>query len=129
MKKAIVIMSLMLAAIAVAGVVVFIMSRPPETVFYSFETVEQMTCNIADKKIVRLTPFLKVSGTGHDQFLEDRENVICNSILLTLKDKTEEQLSDSLFVESLSDEILVRLSHEIDISFIKGVYFSEFFVM
>jgi flagellar basal body-associated protein FliL len=129
MKKAVVILSLMLIAILVAGGFIFFLRQPPKPVFYAFKQETQLRCNIAgSKKVVLLTPYVKVLGTGRDQFLEDHRSVICNAVLFTVKTKTEEQLSDTLFVEALTDEIMDKLSYEIDTSFIEGVYFSEFVI-
>ncbi|MDR0294013.1 MAG: flagellar basal body-associated FliL family protein [Oscillospiraceae bacterium] len=130
MKKAVIVLVCALVLGGSAGALLYIKSLPPRPVYYTFKNAkESFTSDIAgSKKHVAFTPYLKISGKGHDRELEKSESIILSAILFSIRGKTEDELSNNAVVRALSDEILLSLSEHMETGFIEAVLFSRFFI-
>ena len=130
MKKIIIALCCALVLGGSIGAILYFDSLPKEPVYYSFPGLKEgMTSDIADsQKHVVLTPHLKLSGRGHERYLQENDSIMRSVILFAVREKTEDELTANAGVDTLSSEILDKLSEHMDVSFIESVFFSSFYI-
>ena len=130
MKKVVIAICCVLVLGGSIGAVLYFDSLPKEPVYYSFPGLKEgMTSDIAgSQKHVVLMPHLKLAGRGHERYLQENDSIIRSVILFAVRGKTEDELTASAGVDTLSGEILDKLSEHMDVSFIESVFFSSFYI-
>ncbi len=131
MKKAIIII---IAVLLVAGAAVyFLFLTPPpkpETIFYT--PGDYFVTNIKDSEaLIKVTIVLELSTTdpeGTTEFLTENNHIIRDSIVFTLRSKTEDELRSQGIEEQLRTEIVSNLKSKMGLDYITTIYFNDYVI-
>ena len=131
MKKVIIII---IAVLVVAGAAVyFLFLTPPpepETIFYT--PGDYFVTNIKDSDaLIKVTIVLELSTTDPDgttDYLTENNHIIRDSIVFTLRSKTEEELRSQGIEEQLRKEIVNNLESKMGLDYITTIYFNDYVI-
>lgn len=131
MKKIIIIV-LVVLIVGGAAVYWFLLKPPaaPETSYYVpgdfFVTNVKDSTRLLKTTIVIELLIQKSEETAIKEFLTENNHVIRDTIVFTLREKSEEELRAIQVDESLRQEIVKRLSERMGLDYIQTIYFNDY---
>lgn len=131
MKKIIIIV-LIILIVGGAAVYWFLLKPPaePETSFYVpgefFVTNVKDSTRLLKTTIVLELLIQKSEETTIKEYLTENNHVIRDTIVFTLREKTEDELRAIEVDESLRKEIVKRLSERMNLDYINTIYFNDY---
>jgi len=132
-KKLIVILAVVMLA-AAAGVYFFVLAKPAEKIYSYYEPGDYFVTNIKDSKsLIKTTIVLELYAYESDlesikEYLTENNHIIRDIIVFTLRSKTEDELRSQDIADTLRQEIVQRISENIDVDYITTVYFNDYVI-
>lgn len=130
-KKIFIIIPVILAVIA--ALYFFVFAAPPkkaETSYYS--PGDSFVTNIKDStRLVKVTIEIEILSTDKetaDTFLKDDNQKIRDTIIFTMRNKTESELRAQNVKDSLCSELVTNLNKALGIDYITGIYFNDYVI-
>lgn len=135
MKKKLIIIILAVVIIAAAvSVYFFVLKKAPEKEYSFYSPGDYFVTNIKDSaSLVKTTIVLELYAFESDMedittYLTENNHIIRDIIVFTLRSKTEEELRAQDIDKTLRQEIVQRISEQMDIDYIDTVYFNDYVI-
>jgi flagellar basal body-associated protein FliL len=132
MKKKILIIIPVILALG-AALYFFVIAAPPKPAEKSFyATGDSFVTNIKDSaRLAKITVVLGILSNETekaDEFLKEHNQMIRDTIVFTLRSKTEAELRADNVKDDLCDELIKNLNTALEIDYISGVYFTDYVI-
>jgi flagellar basal body-associated protein FliL len=132
MKKKLLIIIPVVLALG-AALYFFVIAAPPKPAEKSFySTGDSFVMNIKDSaRLVKITVVLEILSNETekaDELLEEHNPMIRDTIVFTLRSKTEAELRADNIKDSLCGELIKNLNGVLEIDYITGVYFTDYVI-
>lgn len=130
MNKKKIIILIVAAAVVIGGAAYFFLLRNNDgenQPLYEYAMSDAFVTNVKDSsKLFKTSVILVVDKKGMDDFFDENEYTIRDTILFMLRDLTEEDISSSDIQAKLRVSIPQALNSALGIDNIVSVYFSDF---
>lgn len=132
MKKKILIIIPIVLVVA-AAVYFFVIAAPPKKAEVSYYSPgDPFVTNIKDSaRLVKVAVQLEITTTETEKdtaFLTDHNQKIRDTIVFTMRSKTETELRADDVKNSLCKELIDNLNQELGINYITNIYFTDYIV-
>ena len=124
------ILIIVLALLTGAGAVVWYFTRPPaEMVATTYSPGAYFLTNVKDSnKLFKTEITMVLSRDDQNEYLEESNYIIRDTIVFTLRDMTEKELRAEGAQSHLRQAIISKLSEDLGIDYITAIYFNEYII-
>lgn len=133
-KKLIIIILVVLIVVAAVCIYFFVLAKPAEKEYSFYSPGDYFVTNIKDStSLVKTTIVLELYTYESDieditTYLTENNHIIRDIIVFTLRSKTEDELRSQDIDKTLRQEIVQRISDQMDIDYIATVYFNDYVI-
>lgn len=132
MKKIIIIIGVIVIAVAAGAYFLFSSSGEKEPDISYYTPGEYFVTNIKDStRLLQATVVLELAtydSEGTDEYLTENNQIIRDTILFILREKTENELRSTGIEDTLRQEIVAALHKEMGLDYIQTIYFNDYVI-
>lgn len=134
MKKKLIIIILAVVIVVAACLYFFVFQKPPVKEYSFYSPGDYFVTNIKDStSLIKTTIVLEIYAFEKDEekiteYLTENNHVIRDIIVFTLRSKTEDELRAQDIDQTLRQEIVQRISDQMDIDYIATAYFNDYVI-
>lgn len=125
-KKVIIIIVVLLVIAAVASYFLFF-SKEKEPVVSYYVPGDFFVTNVKDSMyLLKTTIVLELNVDDKKEYLTERNHIIRDVIVFSLREKNEEELRSTGIQETLRSEIVTKLNEKLGVDYIVSLYFNDY---